>query len=164
TVVDTTAQLCAMQGAGVHAGRTRVRRLTRSQYDHTVRDLLGIADSDPAAAIAPDERIGPFTSNGIAPITSLIVQQHQEGAAKLPLAAVPRMAQIAPCGLAAATSDACAKQFIADFGLRAYRRPLTADEAAAYLSLYTLGKTNADAANGFRLVLEAMLQSPFFLY
>jgi hypothetical protein len=32
------------------------------------------------------------------------------------------------------------------------------------VSLYTLGKTGVDAANGFRLVVEAMLQSPFFLY
>ena len=48
--------------------------------------------------------------------------------------------------------------------MRAFRRPLTSTEDTAYLSLYTLGKTNGDASNGFRLVVEAMLQSPFFLY
>ena len=32
------------------------------------------------------------------------------------------------------------------------------------MALYTLGKTGRGAANGFRLVVEAMLQSPFFLY
>src|SRR5262249_10113386 len=161
---EPTGALGAAQGPTLHVGRTRLRRLTRSQFNHTVRDLLGVADTNPAAAIAPDEKIGPFYSNGIAPITDLIVQQHQEVAGKLALASVSRMGQIAPCSLDADTGEACAKQFIADFGLRAYRRPLDADEAQKYLTLYALGRSNADAQNGFRKVLETMLQSPFFLY
>src|SRR5262245_22423962 len=59
---DTTATLCAQAGPGLHAGRTRLRRLTRTQFNNTVRDLLGVNDG-PAAAISPDERIGPFFSN-----------------------------------------------------------------------------------------------------
>jgi hypothetical protein len=137
--------------------------MTRPELNHTVRDLLGISN-DPAASIAPDERIGPFFSNGIAPPTNLIVQQHAEVAAAIAAAAQPRMNEIAGCNLATDTTTTCAKQFIADFGVRAYRRPLEANEQATYLNLFTLGKTNTDAANGFALVVEAMLQSPFFLY
>src|SRR5262249_20620475 len=114
--------------------------------------------------ISPDEKIGPFFSNAIAPITDLIVQQHQEVAGRLALAAQPRMSQIAPCDLAAATTDACARQFVQDFGLRAYRRPLEADEVTKYVALYTLGQMQGGAQNGFRMVIETMLQSPFFLY
>jgi Protein of unknown function (DUF1592)/Protein of unknown function (DUF1588)/Protein of unknown function (DUF1595)/Protein of unknown function (DUF1585)/Protein of unknown function (DUF1587) len=154
---------CAAAGAALQVGRTLLRRMTRPELDHTVRDLLGTT-GDAAAGIAPDERIGPFFSNGIAPPTNLIVQQHAETAAALALAAVPRMNDIAGCNLQTDTGTTCAKQFIADFGLRAYRRPLDANEQASYLNLFTLGRTNTDAANGFELVVEAMLQSPFFLY
>ena len=57
----------------------------------------------------------------------------------------------------------CASHFIDVFGRRAYRRPLAADEKAAYAALY------ADyAAGGYddalRVVVETMLQSPNFLY
>jgi len=161
---DNSAQLCAQQGPALRVGRTLLRRLTRAELDHTVRDLLGVPDNDPAAALAPDEKIGPFFSNGIAPITDLVVQQHQEVASSLALAAVPRMNAIAPCDLTADATDGCARRFIADFGLRAYRRPLDADEVDKYAALYALGRGDADAQNGFRMVLETMLQSPFFLY
>ena len=153
---------CTSQPSVVQIGRTRLRRMTRSQFNNTVRDLLGNA-TNPASVIAPDERIGPFYSNGIAPITDLIVQQHMEVAEKLALDAQARMTSIAPCNLTADTGDTCARQFISDFGQRAYRRPLEQAEKDNYLSLYTLGRSTS-AANGFRLVVQAMLQSPFFLY
>jgi hypothetical protein len=137
--------------------------MTRPQFDNTVRDLLG-QTGDPAAAIAPDERIGPFYSNGIAPPTNLLVEQHAEVAASLAAAAVPRMNAIAGCSLSTDTGTTCAKQFIASFGLRAFRRPLEAAERDGFLSLFTLGRTDSGAANGFELVVEAMLQAPSFLY
>jgi hypothetical protein len=159
---DPSTLACGDPTAAIQIGRTRLRRMTRTQLDNTVRDLIGDT-SDPAAAISPDERIGPFASNGILPITDLIVQQHADVAAKLAQGAQARMSTIAPCNLAADTNDTCAKQFIADFGLRAYRRPLESAERDNYLSLFTLGKATS-VQNGFRMVVEAMLQSPFFLY
>jgi hypothetical protein len=41
---------------------------------------------------------------------------------------------------------------------------MLASEVTDYVTLYGVGKQNGGAANGFRLVVEAMLQSPFFLY
>lgn len=143
-----------------HVGVTKLRRLTRSEFNHTVRDLLGI-DTSPADLISPDERIGPFDSNATAPITELLVQQHGEVAAGLAGAAVARMSEIAPCDLAA--DAACPAQFVASFGLKAFRRPLEQAEQDAYVGLYRLGSEQG-AESGFRLVLEAMLQSPSFLY
>lgn len=148
--------------SSIDVGLTRLRRLTRSELNHTVRDLLGI-EGDPASVISPDERIGPFDSNATAPITDLLVQQHSEVAAALATAALPRMNELSPCDLVVDTTSACAGDFIRRFGLKAYRRPLEAVEVDAYVSLYELGRAQG-AENGFRLVLEAMLQSPFFLY
>lgn len=143
-------------------GLTKLRRLTRTEFNHTVRDLLGV-DGTPADVISPDERIGPFDSNATAPITELLVQQHGEVAAALARAAGPRMSEISPCDLAADTTSECATRFIDDFGLKAYRRPLEQAEKDAYLALYQLGREET-AENGFRLVLEAMLQTPSFMY
>jgi Protein of unknown function (DUF1595)/Protein of unknown function (DUF1588)/Protein of unknown function (DUF1592)/Protein of unknown function (DUF1585)/Protein of unknown function (DUF1587) len=60
---------------------------------------------------------------------------------------------------------------IATLGRRAYRRPLTAEETARYQALYDVGAstggksfTGTPFAEGSKWVIEAMLQSPHFLY
>jgi hypothetical protein len=163
--IDDVVAACMASNGELNAGLTPTRRLTRDQFNNTVRDLLG-ATGSPADALAPDEKIGPFNSNAIAPVDNTLVQQHQEVAASLATAARTRMAQISPCDLNSdtGTSTTCATRFVTEFGRRAYRRPLEASEVQAYVTLYALGKQGLDAANGFRLVVETMLQSPFFLY
>src|SRR5690606_30277703 len=57
--------------------------------------------------------------------------------------------------------------FIASVGRRAYRRPLTEEEQARYMQLYEVGSELSEAEPflaGAGLVIEAMLQSPFFIY
>ncbi len=157
--VDTLCQ----PGGGLSVGRTRLRRMSRSQFNHTVRDLLGITGT-PADAISPDERIGPFYSNAIAPITDLLVQQHDEVAAALAQQAMPRMNEIAGCDLAADTGTTCAASFIDHFGERAHRRPLEQAEHDEYLALYTGELARGTPETAFELVVATMLESPFFLY
>src|SRR5204863_1005995 len=64
--------------------------------------------------------------------------------------------------------DTCAQSFIASFGKKLLRRPLTSDEQSAYLTLFKAGAMLADTGDDFqkgvRITLEAMLQSPKFLY
>jgi hypothetical protein len=160
----TTSSLCTPQmAASVHVGRTPLRRLTRSQLDNTLRDLVG-ATGNPAGVLAADEHIGPFTSNALVPITDLIVQQQGEMAAKVAADAVARMNTIAGCDLAAAANNTCPTQFISSFGRKAYRRPLATDERDQVLALYTMERTAGTAQTAFQLVVETFLQSPFFLY
>src|SRR5262245_54408688 len=80
TEQEPAALACAMSGGKLNAGVSPLRRLTRDQYNNTVRDLIG-ATGTPADMLAEDEKIGPFHSNAIAPITDLEVQQHKEVAA-----------------------------------------------------------------------------------
>jgi len=154
---------CAALNGVLDAGLTRLRRLTRDQFNNTLRDLIQ-ASGTPADRLNPDERIGPFNSNAISPVDNTLVLQHNEAARELATAARERMAELAPCDLDADAGTTCATQFVTEFGARAFRRPLDADEVTRYVGLYTLGKEGATAADGFRLVLEAMLQSPAFLY
>lgn len=166
TAVDPAAASCAASNNALNAGLTPTRRLARHEFNNTVRDLLG-ATGTPADALADDEQVGPFYSNAIAPIDELLVQQHSELAATLATAAKASMKTLSPCDLAAetGTTTTCATRFVTAFGQRAYRRPLTQAEVTKYVSLYSLGRQAAEgAANGFRLVVETMLQSPYFLY
>jgi hypothetical protein len=77
--------------------------------------------------------------------------------------AVADLPALLPCDPAAIGEDACADEFIADFGRRAYRRPLTESEIAELRGVYQTAKAT-DFASGIRVVVATALQSPFFLY
>jgi Protein of unknown function (DUF1592)/Protein of unknown function (DUF1588)/Protein of unknown function (DUF1585)/Protein of unknown function (DUF1595)/Protein of unknown function (DUF1587) len=163
-IVDPTVAACAASNNALNAGLTPARRLTRDEFNNTVRELVG-ATGSPADDLGDDERIGPFRSNAIIPLDELQVQKQSEVANKLAVAAKANMRQIATCDLAADAGTTCATTFVTAFGMKAYRRPLQAAEITKYVSLYTVGRMAPEgAANGFRLVVEAFLQSPFFLY
>ena len=100
---------------------TPARRLTRDEYNNTVRDLLGTTGT-PADGLGQDEKIGPFNSNAIAPIDELQVQQSSEVAGALAIAAQAKMATLSPCALATDTTTSCATKFVTAFGQKAYRR------------------------------------------
>lgn len=110
---DNEALTCA-EGR-IDVGRAPLRRLTRSEYDATVRDLLGI-DSSPAAAFPPDEAVAGYPSNSVALVSLGIVRDYFDAAEQLAESAVGTT--LSPC----AGGDAgCAQAFIASFGRRAYR-------------------------------------------
>jgi hypothetical protein len=62
----------------------------------------------------------------------------------------------------------CARTFVQSFGKRAFRRPLDAVEVDDLVALYTKLRTDPQMNYGFQealgIVVEAMLQSPGFLY
>lgn len=156
------AEACEARKTALTLGLTKLRRLTRRQLDNTLFDLLGVT-SAPAQALAPDEKIGPFDNNSSTPITDLLVQQHQEIARDVAAEVVANRTQVMGCDVDAEGSP-CASTFIETFGKRALRRPLSAEESAAFLSLYELGALGESPAHGFQLLVEAFLQSPSFLY
>ncbi|HVY32008.1 MAG TPA: DUF1588 domain-containing protein [Polyangiaceae bacterium] len=158
---DLVANACRAKSGVIDTGRTPLRRLTRGEIDNSVRALLQV-EAGARDKVTPDEKMGAFYSNAVAPVDDLTVAQYQELAVRVAQAALPRMATIAGCDLAA--SAACADSFVEGFGRRAYRRPLAASEKAALLGLFELGKGAGGVALGFQTVLEAVLQSPFFLY
>ena len=138
-----------------------LRRLTREQFDNTLRDLLGASDN-PSQRIAQDEKISAFYSNAIATVNRLAVEQFGDVAEDLAAAAVADATAFAGCAAAEAEA-ACADRFIEEFGLRAYRRPLEAAESERYQSLFDEYSATS-FADGIRRVVATMLQSPHFLY
>jgi hypothetical protein len=142
-------------------GISPLRRLTRTQYDNSIKDLLGM-DLGLSQHFSEDELAGPFAGNYFTPVSESQYSQYATAAATAAAKAVERLPQLLPC--AAAADDACATQYIRQFGRRAYRRPLTDDEVTRYQALYQMGRTTGDFATGIALVTEGLLESPNFLY
>ncbi len=112
------------------------RQLTHREYRNTVWDLLRV-DTDLGDSITGNEQAGYFAANSITEIQRTEVEKYGTAAARL------------------------ARE--ADIG--ALRHPLEDEEVDAYFN--DLYRPQADVSGfeaGIRLVIEAMLQSPYFVY
>jgi hypothetical protein len=165
TVIDRFADATVVaECATISPGPAPLRRLTQSEYNSTVRDLLGDKTS-PANSFPPDQKVGDFTNTAVAlTVPPLLAQAYQSAAEQLAATAMQNIAALTSCSTATSGETACAAKFIADFGKRAYRRPLTSDEQGALFALYQANRSGADYSNGIQAVIEAMLQSAPFLY
>ena len=139
-------------------------RLTRKQYKNAIRDLFGV-DAQIANGFPADEKVGAFESNATAPISDLGVELYMGAAEEIAGEVFAELRDdIVPCNANPEDATACAEAFVGQWGRRIHRRPLSAEDASAYLSLFeqTYEAASFDAA--LQVVLQAMLQSPHFLY
>ena len=175
-------------GEGEAGPKQLVRRLTHAQYDNTVRDLLGDY-SKPAERFPPEDYVDGFknqlTGQGMPP---LLVETYSTAAERLALNAfrIGDINGLVPCapsqgygasrqssaGSSRATADKwawsdqkCRDAFVRRFGLRAFRRPLSEDEVKRYSAVFSeQARVSRRFLDGARVVVEAMLQSPNFLF
>jgi hypothetical protein len=137
-----------------------MRRLTHREYGNAVRDLLGSTAIIPP--FAADTQSDLFDTMADQHVSSLLADEYLEAAGDLAerIGDVNALVGCAP----AAASEACARDFIARFARRAYRRPLTSDEQARLSALYEATRSASDAATAVRAVATAVLASPHFLF
>nr|WP_240806817.1 DUF1592 domain-containing protein [Polyangium spumosum] len=163
----TRGEGCAAPSAActtVQPGPRVLRRLTRSEYDATIRDLVGIP-SEWGASFVPDIVIGGFDNNEDAlRVSPLFADQVRRAAEEIATLALTNPSSVLPCDPVADGPEACAETFIETFGKRAFRRPLGADDTTRYLALYQTIATKEGFSEGIEAVIAAMLQSPHFLY
>jgi Protein of unknown function (DUF1592)/Protein of unknown function (DUF1588)/Protein of unknown function (DUF1587)/Protein of unknown function (DUF1595)/Protein of unknown function (DUF1585) len=158
---------CADQAA-ITPGRAPLRRLTRFEYNNSVRDLLG--DTTSPAKAFPSEEIGNGFGNDAdaQSVPSLLAEQHSAVAESVAQRATEpaALAKLDPCtaGLQPAGEAACARKIVEKLTTRAYRRTLVAGEADALLGLYTAARAKAPFAVALATSIEALLQTPDFLY
>lgn len=147
-------------------GRVTIRRLNRAEYNNTVRDLFG-TQRRPADSFT-DEGVGHGFDNAadsmaIAPAQMEKYSKEAEALAT-ELLSGPHRATVVTCD-PSKEGAACVRRIIADFGLRAFRRPLTDAEIAVFAGLYDSGSRDGGSSDvGLQLVLQAMLISPHFLF
>jgi hypothetical protein len=146
-------------GGGAVASNPQLRRLTHSQFNHTIRDLLG-DQTAPANQFPPEDFVNGFRNQSRGQSMSpLLVEAYSGVAERLARSAFVRgdVHGLIPCK----PSAACRSRFVREFGLKTFRRPLDAAEQKRYAALMA---RETDFLKGAQLVLEAMLQSPNFLF
>ena len=142
-----------------------LRRLTHSQYNNTVRDLLGDF-TRPADQFPPEDFLNGFTNQVEGQsVPPLLAEAYTIAAEKLAANAFRRGDShgVIPCKPTSVSDRACRDQFIRKFGLKAFRRPLTHQETEGYAELFARNG-QGDFLAGAKVVVEAMLQSPNFLF
>ena len=149
-------------------GDTPVRRLTHSQYNNTVRDLLN-DQTRPSDAFPPEDFVNGFKNQAAAQgIPPLMAGVYHTAAAKLARSAFQGgddRHQLIPCKPRSAGDAECAMKFVSQFGLRAFRRPLNENEVKRYAALLAAeARKSGRFVDGAQLVVETMLQSPKFLF
>ena len=150
------------RGVGAKSQDAELRRLTHSQYNHTVRDLLG-DQTNPANQFPPEDFINGFRNQSQGQsLSPILIEAYSASAERLAKSAFRGgdTHGLIPCK-AATANVACRSKFVKDFGLRAFRRPLDLGEQKRYEDLMARER---DALAGAQLVVEAMLQSPNFLF
>ncbi len=154
------------------AWTTRFAKLSNVQWENSVRDVLYLDGathysegftSEPGDKGYRNQAAAEWTLAGDAWTR---YQAAAEAVAADVVASDAQLEELIPQGTA---SDVVARSqaLITNLGLRAFRRPLSSDEIQAYTSLFSQGPAlvGGDAFKaGARLVIEAMLQSPHFLY
>ncbi|MCA9684964.1 MAG: DUF1592 domain-containing protein, partial [Myxococcales bacterium] len=138
-----------------------IRRLTQSEYVNTVGTLfpgVNLPMLDPI----PDERVDGFIGHNAGQSASALgVARYEALAEGIADAAAGSLDSWAPCS---DDSSACAQSIALELGWKVYRRPLDADETLALSSFAGDAYGEFGLELGVAVVVEALLQSPFFLY
>ena len=144
-------------------GPAVIRRLTRTEYGRTLRDLLGAGLVD-TSTLPPDEQALGFDNNADVLGTSDLLVEQLAGLAEAAGEVVAKNpTPFAPCAESAADA-ACGSTFVATFGRRAWRRDLSAAELTALTDVFASGQADVGFSEGVVRAVSVMLQSPQFLY
>jgi hypothetical protein len=126
-----------------------MRRLTATQVERTVEDVFGVT----LKLAVSDERLLTYRSNISTSVDTASARGYFDFASAV-IAAV----DWSRC------ETSCLSWLLDDVGARLFRRPLSSDERTRYTSLFELGVESSNEQEAAGWVLEALLQSPTFLY
>jgi len=144
-------------------GPIAIRRLNTVEYENTVQKLLTVG-AGTAATFLPDDQSSGFQNMASAlRVPQAVAEQYQRAAKSLAAGVATNARTVAPCADPAGEA-ACAETYIRTFGQQAYRRPLSNDEVATYAKLFADERARTTYADGIGIIVETMLQSPYFLY
>jgi len=153
---------------GALAVTPRLVRLTRQQYENSVRDLTGL-DVRPAQDLPPDASFLGFNRTvdlEVGDLVGRVLNEQAATVARQVVATPGSLRNVVSCN--AAAGEACMATFIAEFGRKTFRRPLTEAEKTRYATLFKMAgglvETGDPFTKGVQVTVEALLQSPSFIY
>lgn len=159
---------CADPGATT-VGETPLLRLTNLEYANSIRDLVAPLTL-PTMTTLPRETPteGYFNFAVGQGATDDLVTSLEDSARGVGDLVSKNLGRLGLDGCPPANADgekACADNFIATFGGRAYRHVLTDAEKSSLADLYAAArKQNLDFTGAIDVLVEAIVQAPQFLY
>lgn len=171
-LVGVFASGVAATGQGANRAPTKValRRITESQYRHTIADLFG-PTLKIDARFEPERREEGLLALGSAmlSLTSSGFEQYFAVATSISDQVLNEKTRDATVGCKPADVSqmdaACARQFIEKYGEVLFRRPLTQAEVQSRLKSAAVGTSQAkDFYAGLKLALTSLLIAPDFLF
>ncbi len=147
-------------------GVAMVRRLTHGEYANSVADLFeGMTFDGLTSRFEEQGAVDGFTNNAhgltVSPTQAGEYLKAAERVSEL-VAADP--AALLECDVAAQGEDACVSAFIKDFGLRAWRRPLSTEEEQRLNGTFASVRGELGLDESLQVLVQIFLQSPQFLY
>jgi hypothetical protein len=146
-------------------GRTEMHRLSSSEYNATVQDVLGTKLEPATGTWRGGELAGFDNMAAVLGVDETQYDRYFNAAHDLAadvLASEALRSRLVSCALGAA---GCAASNIEAAGLRIFRRPLDADELKTYQGVYDAArKLGDDDVAALTLTVQALLSSAEFLY
>lgn len=143
-------------------------RLTNVEVTNSVRDLLfGTASDRAPKNDLPVDNTAGFSNNVANQFSAqkLLVEGFDRMFADAAAKAAANPQALAGCSPKSADEElTCGKKFIAEFGRRAWRRPLKEDEKKRLEDFFAKGRTDFGFSGALETTVAAMLQSPQFVY
>jgi hypothetical protein len=154
--------------ADLDVNRVSIHRLNNTEYDNTMRELLGVTSTQAKTFIADEQLFGFDNIADAFGMTDAQYEQYFNSADALveqTFGDSALRAKIMICSPASATDTACAAKIIGELGLRAWRRPLE-DAEITRLTRVVIDAITAgeDFTGGIKQVTKTMLSSLQFLY
>jgi hypothetical protein len=153
-----------------YRGYVMSRRLNRTEYGNSVRDLFGV-ELHAGRAIPADGSAGEgFDNNGDALFTSpILIEKYMDAAESVLSALLPEGKSPADPALEAARrrllAGGSARKIVASVAGRAFRRPVPDAEAERYVATFDRARGRGDSFEAaLRLALKGVLISPHFLF
>src|SRR5262245_36929507 len=148
---------------------TGLQRLTRTEYNYTVRDLLGDT-SQPANTLVDDPVFGGLDNNAaLLAARQPDIDQYDRLSTDIVERAFARTSTRSKLlgwgGCGGTINRTCATAMIAGFARRAWRRPIEPDELTALGSALDVAAAQGDKVeDGVKVAFRMILMSPNFLF
>ena len=142
----------------------RLWRISVEQWQNGVKDLLALSTAPVLTARGGEAAYAFFSDVTLKVDPDFQFALYQAADAAVTALTTAQLNTLAPCsGTTATAQTACAMTFARSFGQKAFRRPLDSTEVTNVMKVYTQG-AKADYATGIRMMIEALLISPSFVY
>jgi hypothetical protein len=147
-----------------------IRRLNRTEYLSTVRELLG-PTATTAQVLLADDQVGGYDNNAeVLGVSPLLLEKYVAAAEELVASALAPTntqgrARLLTCDFSGAKEESCAREILTHFGLKAWRRPLGTEDVTRLVALVKASRLAGDPFEvALGVGLQAILASPHFLF